>query len=165
MSDNTYEILVEHILENKEKYYRIACCYVYQNDAALDIIQNAICKALENYRSIKNDKAVKAWFYRILINECLSYIKKAKREIPFETMDFKEELYYEEAYEPKLEVFQKVCGLPEKMKSIIILHYYEQMTLIEISQILDVNLNTVKSRLYAALRRLRKEMEAHHEVY
>ena len=52
-----------------------------------------------------------------------------------------------------------MCNLPEQMKSIILLHYFEELTLKEISQALEVNLNTVKTRLYAALKRLKKNME------
>ena len=74
-----YDLLVQHILTNQKKFYRIAYCYVYQKEAALDIIQNAVCKALENYQSLKNDQAIKTWFYRILINECLQYLKKYKK--------------------------------------------------------------------------------------
>ena len=159
MENNTYNILVTHILENQQKFYRIAYCYVYQKEAAMDILQNAICKALENYESLRNEKAVKTWFYRILINECFQYLKKGKREILCEPETMKEDIYYEEAYEPKLEVYSKVCNLPEQMKAIVILHYYDQLTLKEISLTLDVNISTVKTRLYAALKRLKKELE------
>jgi len=154
-----YDLLVQHILTNQKKFYRIAYCYVYQKEAALDIIQNAVCKALENYQSLKNDQAIKTWFYRILINECLQYIKKYKKEIPCEPEKLREDIYYEEAFEPKLGVYQKVCELPEQMKIIVILHYFEQLTLKEIAQSIDVNLNTVKTRLYTALTRLKKELE------
>jgi len=61
-------------------------------------------------------------------------------------------------------VYERVCQLPEQMKTIIILHFYEQMTLKEISQTLDVNLNTVKTRLYAALKRLKNELEVEYET-
>lgn len=155
----TYDRLVEHILDNQNKFYRIAYCYVYQKDAALDIVQNAICKALENYQSLRNVNAVKTWFYRILINECLQYISKHKMEVLCEPAQLKEDLYYEDAYEPKLEVYEKVCNLPDQMMVIVILHYFEQMTIKEISQVTKVNINTVKTRLYAALQRLKKEME------
>lgn len=154
-----YNKLVEHIFVNQNKFYRIAYCYVYQKEAALDITQNAICKALENYQSIKNEKAIKTWFYRILINECLQYINKSKREILCEPSEMKEDIYIEDAFEPKSEVYQKVCNLPEQMKTVILLHYYEQMTLKEISKTIEVNLSTVKTRLYAGLDRLKKEME------
>jgi len=159
LNHTIYNRLLEHILENQAGFYRIAYCYVYQKEAALDIVQNAICKALENYNSIRNVKAIKTWFYRILINECLRYLKKSKREILCEPAELKEEIYYEVAYEPKLEIYQKVCDLPEHLKTIIILHYFNQMTLKEISQTIEVNLSTVKTRLYAALKYLKKELE------
>lgn len=154
-----YDRLVEHILDSQNKFYRIAYCYVYQKEAALDIVQNAICKALENYQSLRNVDAVKTWFYRILINECLQYIRKHKSEVLCEPAQLKEDLYYEDAYEPKIGVYEKVCNLPDQMKVIVILHYFEEMTIKEIAQVTKVNINTVKTRLYAALQRLKKEME------
>lgn len=159
VQEGVYNRLVEHIIENQKKFYRIAFCYVYQKEAAMDIIQNAICKALENYQGLKNDKAIKTWFYRILINECLQYFNKHKKETVCDPFELKEDIYYEEAYEPESEVYALVCSLPEQMKTIVMLHFYEQMTLKEISKTIDVNLNTVKTRLYAALQRLKKEME------
>lgn len=159
MKRDIYDILVEHIVANQDKYYRIAYCYVYDKDAALDIVQNAICKALESYDRVRNERAVKTWFYRIVINESLQYIRKNKREIVCEPSKMKEEAYYEAAYEPQLELYHKVCTLPEQMKSIVILHYFEQLTLKEIAEATGVNLNTVKSRLYTALRQLKCDVE------
>lgn len=159
MKGDNYDVIVEHITANQEKYYRTAYCYVYEKEAALDIVQNAVCRALENYRSLKNKEAVRTWFYRILVNESLQYIRKHRREIASAPEDMKEEAYYEPAYEPDTEVYKKVCSLPEKMKTIIILHFFEQMTLQEVADTTGVNLNTVKTRMYAALRRLRNEME------
>lgn len=159
MKRDIYDILVEHIVANQDKYYRIAYCYVYDKDAALDIVQNAICKALESYDRVRNERAVKTWFYRIVINESLQYIRKNKREIVCEPSEMKEEAYYEAAYEPKFELYPKVCTLPEQMKSIVILHYFEQLTLKEIAEATGVNLNTVKSRLYTALRQLKCDVE------
>ncbi|MDF2513852.1 MAG: polymerase, sigma subunit, SigV [Herbinix sp.] len=160
MNTTIYDKLIEYILQNQNKFYRIAYCYVYQKEAAMDIVQNAICKALENYPGLRNENAIKTWFYRILINESLTYLRKVKREILCDPSEIREDIYFEEAYEPKLEVYQLVCNLPEQMKSIVILHYFEELTLKEISEALDVNLNTVKTRLYAALKRLKKKMSS-----
>lgn len=159
MKKDIYDLLVEHIVANQEKYYRIAYCYVYNKDAALDIVQNAICKALEGYEKLRNEKAIKTWFYRIVINESLQYIRKNKREIAWEPSEMKEEAYYETAYEPADDVYHKVCALPEQMKTIVILHYFEQLTLKEIAEATGINLNTVKTRMYTALRQLKCEME------
>lgn len=155
--------LLEHILQNQDKFYRIAYCYVYQKEAALDIVQNTICRALENYSNLRNANAIKTWFYRILINECLQYVNKYKREVLCEPAELREDIYYEDAYEAKLEIYQKVVELPEHLKTVVILHYFEQLTLKEISQSTGVNLSTVKTRLYTALKRLKKDMEVENE--
>lgn len=159
MKEDIYDNLVEHIVSNQEKFYRIAYCYVYNKDSALDIVQTAICKALENYTSLRNKDAIKTWFYRILINESLQMIRKSKKEILCDPTQMVEEQYIEKAYEANLEVYGKVCNLPKHMKTIVILHYFEGLTLKEISEATGVNLSTVKTRMYAALGKLKCELE------
>ena len=69
-------ILIDYVKENQEKLYRIAFSYSKDEDASLDIVQEAIAKALKNINKLKEEKYLKTWFYRILINECLQDIKK-----------------------------------------------------------------------------------------
>lgn len=152
---NQYDMVVKHILENQEKSYRIAYSYVHEKEAALDIVQNAICKALESYRSLRNEDAIKTWYYRIIVNEALQYIRKYKREISCEPGEMQEGIYVERAYEPESGVYEMICKLPEQMQTVVMLHYFEQLTLKEISVVTGVNLNTVKSRMYAALAKLK----------
>ena len=71
-----------------------------------------------------------------------------------EPTDIQDEIYLEKAYEPALELYEAVRQLPPETQTIIFLHYYEEYTLKEISKITGYNLNTVKSRLYAGLRKL-----------
>lgn len=158
MKQDKYDRVVEHILENQEKSYRIAYSYVHEKEAALDIVQNAVCSALEHYSELKNEKFVRTWFYRILVNEALQYLRKYKREVSCEPSGIQEEIYVENAYEPGIELYRLVRELPEQMRTVVILHYFEQLTLKEISEVTGVNLNTVKSRLYAGLARLRKQI-------
>ena len=70
-----------------------------QQEDALDAVQNAVCKALEAYESIKNADAIKTWFYRILMNECLAGINKRKKLILAADSVEQEAVYYEPAYE------------------------------------------------------------------
>ena len=65
------------------------------------------------------------------------------------------EIYLEKAYEPALELYEAVRQLAPETQTIIFLHYYEEYTLKEISKITGYNLNTVKSRLYAGLKKLK----------
>lgn len=50
----------------------------------MDVVQNAICKALENYMSMRNPQAVKTWFYRIILNETFGFQRKSAREIAYD---------------------------------------------------------------------------------
>ncbi len=81
MKQTLYELLVSYIVENQNKFYRVAYSYARNQEDALDIVQNAVCKALESYKNIRNADAVKTWFYRILINESLAAIKQRKKEL------------------------------------------------------------------------------------
>ena len=87
MKEELREQIVSYLLENQDKFYRLAFSYVHNADAALDIVQNAIVKALEHYTSIRNADYVKTWFYRVLVNECLTALQKGKREYSYEPED------------------------------------------------------------------------------
>lgn len=159
MSQSPYDQVVAYILENQTKFYRLAYSYTRNREAALDVVQNAICKALEKYQDIRNLNYLKTWFYRVLVNECLIFLQKNKKEFICEPEGMREEPYFEPAYEQGSGIYELINALPEQNKTVIMLHYYEEMTLKEISKILDVNLSTVKSRLYAGLNKLKQSLE------
>lgn len=160
-----YDSLVKHIVSNQNQFYRAAYYYVKNREAALDVVQNAICKALENYEKLQSEDAMASWFYRIVINESLMYLRKEKKYIAWDESESNllEGSYEEEAYEPKIEVVSKISELPTDMQIVIQLHFFEEKTLKEIAEITDTNLNTVKSRLYAACKKLGKKLEKEDE--
>lgn len=90
-----YEKLIQYILENQDRFYRVAYSYTRHQEDALDVVQSAVCKALEAYESIQNEDAVKTWFYKILINECLAVLKKRKRLLLSDESSEREEAYFE----------------------------------------------------------------------
>ena len=151
MQQDAKNILIEYIKNNEAKLYRIAYSYVAQRDAALDIVQEAIIKALENIDKLRVKEYVKTWFYRILINEALMYIRKNKKYVQMEC-DIKEELEdFENTSDNNIEIYQNVQKLDDKLKTVIVLRYFENLKLEEISKITNTNLSTVKSRLYKGL--------------
>lgn len=89
---NFKEILINYIKENEDKFYRIAFSYSENEEAALDIVQESIVKSLNHINKLKNEEYVKTWFYRILINECLQYIKKNKRIITYESQEIENKI-------------------------------------------------------------------------
>ena len=153
------EILIDYVKKNQEKLYRIAFSYSKNEETALDIVQEAITRALKNINKLKNEEYVKTWFYRILINECLQYIKKNKRIITCELQEIENKIVWNDNISiDGIDVYKYVQTLNEKLKTVIILRFFEDMKIDEIAQITKTNVNTVKSRLYRGLEELNKLM-------
>lgn len=148
-----YKKLSKHLIENREKFYRLSYTYVRNENDALDVVQSAMLKALENYKSIKNTSAINTWFYKILVNENLQYLKKKNREICAEDENL--DVPFFENYNENIDLYEKIKFLPTHTQTIIILHYFEDLSLEDIAKITDTNLSTVKSRLYAGLKKLK----------
>ena len=151
------EILVEYIKENQNKLYRIAFSYTKEEESALDIVQESIEKALKNIHQLKTTEYVKTWFYRILINESLQYVKKNKKLIMYSIDDLEKNIYWEEDIQKDdIDIYKCVQKLNDKLKTVIILRFFEDMKIEEIAKVTNTNVNTVKSRLYKALEELKK---------
>lgn len=159
MKQILYERLIQYILENQTRFYRVAYSYTKHQEDALDVVQSAVCKALEAHESIKNADAIKTWFYRILINECLTVLKKRKRILLTADELEREEVYYEKGYEPNDDIEKELDRLDLDVQGIIKLRFFEELSLKEISCITGLNLNTVKTKLYRGLKQLKENIQ------
>lgn len=154
------EVLIEYIKENQEKMYKTAFTYVHDRDEALDIVQESIAKALQNINKLKYEEYVKTWFYRILINESLQHIKKNKRNNLYEIENLENEIAdYSEIPIENIEIYKCINKLNEKIRTVIILRFFEDMKIEEIAYSTRTNENTVKSRLYKGIQELKKMIE------
>lgn len=155
MKRDLYEKVVSHIVENQEKFYRLAYSYVRNEQDALDVVQNAVCRALEHYGSLKNEDAVKTWFYRILVNESLLLLKEKKRLVLTEDPSGEDIPYEEKGYGTETELYSHINSLAEDVQTIIKLRFYEELPLKDIARVMEMNLNTVKAKLYRGLKELK----------
>ena len=158
MKQDLYDYIVAYIVENQNKIYRLAYSYVRNREDALDVVQNTVCKALENYGGIRNEGAISTWFYRILVNESLLFIKERKRMTLGET-DQEEAHYEEKGFEIQDDLYDSINRLDGDTQTIIKLRFFEELSLKEIAQIMEMNLNTVKARLYRGLRQLKVNIQ------
>ncbi len=159
MKQILYERLIQYILENQDRFYRVAYSYTKHQEDALDAVQSAVCKALEAHKNIKNEDAIKTWFYRILINECLTGLKKRNKVILTADVVEQKAVYYEEGYEQGGDIEQELEKLEMDVQGIIKLRFFEEMSLKEISSITGFNLNTVKTKLYRGLKLLKENIQ------
>ena len=151
--------IINYILKNKEKHYRMAYSYVKNKEDALDIVQDTIVKALKYQDSLKNKAYLNTWFYKILINTCKTHLQKQNRYIDMENT-------YLESHEAPIYDHYQSFDLEEALdqlsyneKTIILLRYFNDLELKEISATLGQNLSTVKSTLYRTLKKLKLLLE------
>ena len=159
MEQVLYERLIQYILENQDRFYRLAYSYTRHQEDALDAVQSAVCKALEAHGNIKNADAIKTWFYKILINECLAILKKRSKVVLTADAVEWEEVYYEKGYEQGGDIEQELEKLEMDVQGIIKLRFFEEMSLKEISSITGFKLNTVKTKLYRGLKLLKEKIQ------
>ena len=150
------ETLTQFLIGEQDRFYRLAYSTLKNRDEALDAVQTAVCRALERQDSLREIGAVRAWSYRILVNACGDLLRQRSRTVPFP-----------EGAEPAQEdpdpaddsLARRVDALPPELGLVIKLRFYEELSFKEISQVTGQNLNTVKTRLYTGLKKLRIAME------
>ena len=151
------QALEQYIEAHQASFYRLAFTYVKDRDASLDIVQNAVVQALTHAHTLREQEHMRTWFTRILINESLRYLRKNRKYLPVEELP--EDLALEdEDIAQKMDIYRAVGRLEPKLRTIVVLRFFEDMSLSQIAEVTGVNLNTVKSRLYKALAKLKVEM-------
>ena len=149
------EVIEQLLLQNYNKYYRLACSYVHNDSDAGDIVQNGAYKAILNSHKLKNIEHAETWLYRIILNEIFANFRE-KESASLEEISY--EQGKEDTYE-NLDLQKAINTLDKKDKAVVVLRYFEDMKLEEIAEVLQENLSTVKSRLYRSMKKLRVELE------
>lgn len=153
------ELIEQVILENYNKYYRLAYGYAHHAEDASDIVQNGAYKALKGCHTLKQPEYARTWVYRIMLNECFQYMRQPKH-LSYEAVQ--EETGIDagsrEDHYANVDLQRAVDSLQDKDKAIVILKYFEDKKLEEIAEILDENVSTVKSRLYRCMKKMRASL-------
>ncbi|MEG1312549.1 MAG: sigma-70 family RNA polymerase sigma factor [Romboutsia sp.] len=155
--NNKEKVFKNYIVENKDSFYRMAYSYTKNEDDALDIVQESICKGLSKVNKLKDINCIKSWFYRILINSAVDYIRKNKKYLSIDEEELNNKYIHNDIY-VDLDLHRALDILPYEYKSVIILRYFEDMKINEIADVLNENVNTIKTRLYSALKKLKIEI-------
>ena len=147
--------------ECKENLYRTAYAYVKEEQLALDIVQETVYKAYISIEKLKNVEYFNTWITRILINNALDFMKKNNKLIYLDDSRFFENIAASEGItsEEKICLWEAINSLEEKHKEVVILKYFNDMTITEIARVLDYPVGTVKTYLNKGLIRLRKIVE------
>ncbi|WP_317366561.1 sigma-70 family RNA polymerase sigma factor [uncultured Tyzzerella sp.] len=157
MRKNKVYLIEETLLKNYNKYYKLAFSYVHNDTDAMDIVQESAYKAIKNAESLKDKRYVDTWIYKIVINQCKTFLSKNSKI----TDDIEDvNITFNDKYE-NIDLKNALNSLDDDEKAIIILRFFEDLKIEDIANILDIKVNTVKSRLYRCLRKLEDLMEGY----
>ena len=164
----------ELILQHEKIVYNVALRMMNHSEDARDISQEVFLKAYRNLANFDERSAFSTWLYRITHNTCIDEMRKRKgkqsysledelenedgsmqRQIADEGDTPEESLLREEQ---KSEILQALDTLSEEHKAAIILRDVKGLSYEEISEILELSLGTVKSRISRARNQLKTEI-------
>lgn len=139
--------------------YRIALLHMKNKSDAEDIFQEVFLRLVRYADRIKGEEHLKHWLIRMTINCCKKQFDNAyrKRTVPLEADGRKEPSY--EMPERDDSIWEAVRQLPDNYSSVIHLFYYEQYSIKEIGQIMELSDTAVKTRLSRARDMLRDYLE------
>ena len=150
------EHLVEQaLMEDYTKLYRLAYQYVHNENDALDIVQESAYKAMKNCNRLNSAQYVNTWLYRIVINESLSFLRRKKPAV----VEWSQAEGETQDRYADLDLQRALMQLPDEEKTVVVLRFFEGLSFQQIAEILDENINTVKSRLYRSLQKLKHMLE------
>lgn len=154
--DNAFYELIN---ERKSQLYKTAYAYVKNKEEAMDIVSDTVYKAYISIKKLKEPSLFNTWLTRILINTSLDCLKKSSRVVSFEENANTDIFKVSKGPEEIIDLKVAVDRLDGKYKTIVILKYFQDMTLVEIAKILQCPLGTVKTMLHKALGELRLDLK------
>ncbi|KOP65187.1 RNA polymerase subunit sigma [Bacillus sp. FJAT-18019] len=146
------------VTEHRRRLYGIAYSYLHNESDALEVLQETVCRAWMKCRKLKDPEAFVPWITRILIHCCVDEQKRKKRMVPVEEVRM-QETAAEMVSDSKLDLERALGRIKPKYRHVLILKYYQDMTIRDIASILDVPEGTVKTRLHQGLKLLRHKIE------
>lgn len=140
----------------RAQLYRTAYLYLNNEASALEAVDESIYKALRALKTLRQPEYLTTWLTRILLNECKREQARLHRMIPAE--DWQTKSGETEDYD-RLPLKEAIARLPEELRVVIILRYFNDYTLAQTAEVLDIPQGTAASRQRRALALLKLDLE------
>ncbi|QOR68938.1 sigma-70 family RNA polymerase sigma factor [Cytobacillus suaedae] len=148
------------IEQKKTELYRMAFFYVQNENDAVEIYQQTIIRAYEGLPKLNEPKYFSTWITRILINCCKTYIAKRKNIELVDPVDIEDvKTVSNSNLEEHLDLWNALYQLDEKYKTVILLRFYQDYSVTQISAILQFPEGTVKTYIRRGLQALRVQLK------
>ncbi|WP_338029614.1 RNA polymerase sigma factor [Gracilibacillus alcaliphilus] len=144
----------------KTPIYQFIYRYCQDEQLCLDIVQDTFIRFQKYQKHFDEEKSsIKTYLFRMAYQLMINRLKRRSRLeklLPFLYMQSQQHTL---SHEDKLTVQSAILQLPDEQRAVILLTYYHDMPQKDISEILDIPIGTVKSRLYTSLRKLKALLE------
>jgi RNA polymerase sigma-70 factor (ECF subfamily) len=147
-----------------DRMYALASLILRDRDRAQDAVQDGLVSAWKDVRALRDPGAWDAWLHRLTVRACYRHARKDRRRMLVEVHVLPDpeparpfDLALAVADRDRLE--REIGRLTIDQRTVMVLHYYLDLPLIEVAGILGIPLGTAKSRLYHGLRIVRSSME------
>ena len=146
----------------KDEAFRYSYLITGDKYTSEDVVQESFVSCYTHIKSLKNAEQFKSWFFKILTRSAWKYSKKEKKSVPvdniFEKADDEKNHEVINEYirkEQASTLYSEINELGIKQKTVIILYYFNGLTVKEIADVMGCFEGTVKSRLYTARKKLK----------
>lgn len=143
-------------------YYNDVYLFLYRRlgdrFSAEDITQEVFLKFTQSLQQYKDKDKLKNYLLSIAVNCSNDYYRKSKREVLSDELELSEESLNVDS-DIRESVKSALMQLPDEQRNVIILRYYHDMKIKEISQVVNCSQSTVKSRLYRGEKQLKEIMK------
>ncbi|MBS4197307.1 sigma-70 family RNA polymerase sigma factor [Lederbergia citri] len=158
-------LLHQLMLKYGSELKRITYLYVNDRMECEDIIQEVFITCYQNMGNFRHEASYKTWLIRITINKCKDHRRRwSIRNLIYKpkinslnTSQSSENIYIQ--LQHTNEIIEQIASLSGKYKEVLILYYYQEMNMREISEVLNISINTVKSRLLRGKEALQCKLE------
>ena len=159
---NFESIMLEYGTDVKRFIYT----YVKNWDTASDLTQEVFIKVYKNLTLFEHRSSIKTWIFTIAANQAKDYLKSWHyRNLTLNELFSKKTTTIDKNPETEAiinndnqSLLTYVQSLPVKYKEVIYLYYYEELTTVEISSLLNTSVSTIKTRLLRGKQLLRKRI-------
>lgn len=135
--------------------YRVAASYLHGESDRLDAVSEAITRAWEKRHTLRDERLFRTWITRILIRECVNIQRRQKRSVPVDVLP---EAESEPEDERIAALREALAQLPQRQRTMTVLHYMEEYDVREVARIMGTTKNAVCAGLSRARARLRALM-------
>ena len=156
MTEDAYAVRADAL---KEKLYGMAWLYLGSQSLAVDAVDEAVYRGLRSCGKLREERYFDTWLTRILINVCNAELRRRRREVAMaELPETAQEVF------DALPLRDAVARLPRDLRAVIILRYFDGLTLAQTAETLQIPQGTVATRQRKALSLLRLELTDSEEV-